>query len=526
MKLENDLSGKDISRAGFIAWLVGLLALFSAFFISRRKRIAGSILGPDFARGHSLRSPVGHLAQNATDQKIDTLIVGGGISGLSAAWYLQKNGFTDFQLLELENQTGGNARWGENRFTKFPWGAHYLPTPGANAVYVKELLVEMGVLKNGVYSSEVLCHEVEERLFLMGHWQQGLIPHFGARSGDRDIFQRFSDLMQSWRHKKGRDGRVAFSIPLDLSSQDETITQLDQISFAQYLSQNQLQSARLNWYIDYICRDEYGTNRNNTSAWAGIHYFAARSESHNLIWPEGNGFIAEYLRRKVAFQIRPDHAVRSITKVRNDFEVLVQNMQSNELVKYRSKRVIYAAPKFLLPHAYANLDSKISNALHDFHYSPWMTANCLVRDFATENPAWDNVFYGSDTLGYVVAEHQKIALLPHYRTLTWFKAFDADDTLASRRFLKGLAHKDAVQMVVSDLARAHPKIESQIEQMDFFYWAHAMIRPRPGFIHGASRKQVRQIEKNFFCAHSDMSGMSNFEEAQYQGINAARQILS
>ena len=35
------------------------------------------------------------------------LIIGGGISGLSAASHLAKNGFKDFRLLEARNRLGG-----------------------------------------------------------------------------------------------------------------------------------------------------------------------------------------------------------------------------------------------------------------------------------------------------------------------------------------------------------------------------------------------------------------------------------
>ena len=36
----------------------------------------------------------------------------------------------DFVLLEMNHQAGGNARWGENEITAYPWAAHYVPVPG------------------------------------------------------------------------------------------------------------------------------------------------------------------------------------------------------------------------------------------------------------------------------------------------------------------------------------------------------------------------------------------------------------
>ena len=42
-----------------------------------------------------------------TDNYHQVLIIGGGISGLSAASHLAKNGFKDFRLLEARNRLGG-----------------------------------------------------------------------------------------------------------------------------------------------------------------------------------------------------------------------------------------------------------------------------------------------------------------------------------------------------------------------------------------------------------------------------------
>ena len=68
-------------------------------------------------------------------------------------------------------------------------------------------------------------------------------------------------------------------------------------------------------------------------------------------------------------------------------------------------------------------------------------------------------------------------------------------------------------------------IEDYIEEVGIYRWAHAMVRPVPGFIWGAPRESLGDIDRNFFGAHSDLSGMSNFEEAQYQGIEAAKKAL-
>jgi len=53
-----------------------------------------------------------------------------------------------------------------------------------------------------------------------------------------------------------------------------------------------------------------------------------------------------------------------------------------------------------------------------------------------------------------------------------------------------------------------------------------MIQPRVGFIWGKARWRAAQPQGNIYFAHSDLSGFSIFEEAQYRGILAAEKIVA
>ncbi len=537
---------RDLSRRSFIGLLAALGALFSgaAWFALRRRAAKTELKGPDAARGHALRTAFDLQNARTHTERTGTAIIGGGTSGLSAAWYLQKHGYQNFTLFELENRAGGNCAWGENRLGRYPWGAHYLPTPGDDAVYVRELLAEMGVYANGKYSEEFLVHPNEERLFIYGNWQEGLVPVMGARQSDRSQIERFFAEMAQYRNARGRDGRRAFTIPAALSSADQKFTAFDRITAAEYLSQLGITSQRLMWYIDYVLRDEYGGNRANTSAWAMLHYFAARSHggvgadagtdaigasarshSHNLVWPEGNGYVSEYLISRVKARIKSAMSLRLIIKEKKGYRLHFTNHATEETESVYAENVVFAAPKFILPYVYPDLSPVKKTAAQSFVYSPWLTVNLLVNHFGGLAPAWDNVTFGSRSLGYVVAEHQRAGKLPHARTLTFFHAFDADDTLASRRQLLRMTAEDAYTFALGELQRPHPTIADYVEDVGVYRWAHAMVRPTVGFQTSGVRSQLADIDRNFYGAHSDISGMSNFEEAQYQGIMAAQGIL-
>src|SRR5437868_15417638 len=120
------------SRRQFLsAGLIGLTA-------KAERTITGSFVNESHELGHRLRDRSAFAAPSR-QIKIPLVIVGGGVAGLSAAWRLDKSGFHDFTLLEMASQAGGNARWGENEISAYPWAAHYVPIPNRRSALVREL---------------------------------------------------------------------------------------------------------------------------------------------------------------------------------------------------------------------------------------------------------------------------------------------------------------------------------------------------------------------------------------------------
>jgi hypothetical protein len=54
-----------------------------------------------------------------------------------------------------------------------------------------------------------------------------------------------------------------------------------------------------------------------------------------------------------------------------------------------------------------------------------------------------------------------------------------------------------------------------------------MISPVPDFIFGEAKAMAaKSIDNTIYFAHSDLSGISIFEEAFHQGINAVNKMLN
>ena len=210
------------------------------------RRITGSFVGASHEIGHLLRG--GSIPSPSREKRVPVVIVGAGIAGLSAGWKLSREGFHDFEILELENEAGGNARSGENQISAYPWGAHYVPLPTKESRLVRQLFEELGIITGydgrhePIYKDEYLCFDPQERLYIHGRWQEGLLPTLGASQQDHDDFERFRDIIDTYK------SREKFTIPMELSSRDDDLLRLDLMSMSGFLKDRGLDSPALHWY--------------------------------------------------------------------------------------------------------------------------------------------------------------------------------------------------------------------------------------------------------------------------------------
>jgi hypothetical protein len=502
----------------------------------RPQAVPGVMGGADMKLGHILRE--GGAPAASSESRAGIVIVGGGVAGLCAGWELRRRGFGDMVMLEMGRAPGGNSLSGRNATSAYPWGAHYVPMPGPEAVFTRELFEELGVITGygasglPIYNEYHICAYPQERLLVNGQWQEGFIPHLGASKEDIGEFDRFFSAMEEFKRAKGADGKRAFVIPVDESSRDERFIRLDDVSMARFMEQNGWKSKRLLWHVDYCCRDDYGAGMNETSAWAGIHYFASRNgEAANaepanaLTWPEGNGWITARLAGMLGGPVKLNALVTSVAPSGSGAIVDYYDAVTKKSRRIHADAVIFAAPRFVAARVVKGLGQNTGAIA----YSPWMVANITLASAPGGHGAplaWDNVKYGSRSLGYVVATHQALASHPRETVITMYFPLDGQSPASSRKEAAARTVDQWKQMALKELCVMHPGMDQQVKNVDVWVWGHAMVRPAPGFMWGANGRLAmpRSIGGVFF-AHSDMSGISIFEEAQYRGVTSAREAL-
>ena len=506
--------------------------------------IPGRIVNPSPIPAHLMRTE--HSWEHFTPLRVpayDAVIVGGGLSGLCAAWKLRKSGIDRILLLELEGELGGTSIATSSRGTVFPWGAHYINIPPEEADCVHEVLQDLGIIEGydakgrPLVGAQNLLRWPHERLFINDRWVDGFDPFVDAPEEESEVLKSFEDDMLRWTLYRGRDGRRAFAVPLLYSSSDDSVRQLDNITLSDYLRSNGWNSKLLNWLVDYACRDDYGSLSSQVSAWAGIHYFACRYYDYRvrqeypadtLTWPEGNAYLVGALRAGLEDdQFRTHHMVVKVELEEDGVRLGYADLATGEFGVIRSRCVIYAGKLHTAPFVIVGLPPESRRAMAATIYSPWLVGAVHLmqapRD-STVAMAWDNIMFDSPSVGYVAAHHQN-PLQQSSTVLTYYLPF-VNDLENARRELLVRDQRYWSARIAQDLLAAHPGLEKLIERIDIYRWGHAMMRPSPGSIWGEDSLLRRRPFGAVFFASCDATGLPLFEEACFAGIRAAEQSMN
>lgn len=526
-------------------------------------QLPGGFTGVDMQRGHALRERLSApLPTPSTVRRTQVLIAGGGMAGLAAARALRLAGITDFALLELEDQPGGNSRGGTVGGIACPLGAHYLPLPGDDAQEVRDLLEALGLRQRVAgrwqYDERHLCHSPQERLFFQGGWQEGLLPVQDVAASTLAQYRQFAQAVESIS-QQARFAMPALKTWRARQPLHPIHQQLDALPFAQWLAQQGLNDPHLRWYLDYCCRDDYGAGTARVSAWAGIHYFASRHGFHApgdsagaeregvLTWPEGNGWITQRLAAPLHTSglLHTATSVLRIEEGRHAVQVDVLNHATQAVERWQAQRCIVALPVFMAAKVVQQPPNFLRHAAQGLRWAPWLVANIHLesplQDRPGAAPAWDNVLYGDANaggLGYVDAGHQRLDPRPAPTVLSYYQALgDLPDGRAQLAQRPWTHWRDAI---LHTLDVPHPDLRQRALRMDITRYGHAMSIPVPG-----TQQLLRQCSQplpvgqssarvngertvllpmpataRLAFAHSDWSGYSVLEEAFTRGHHA------
>ena len=501
--------------------------------------LEGGWVGASHERGHRLRAPTSPAAAASAplptasvNRRASVLVVGAGVAGLAAARAVARSGVDDVHLLELEDVPGGNSRGHTMAGLGCPLGAHYLPLPGPAAREVSEWLHEIGLLRTElgrtIADERHLCHSPQERLYVDGGWVDGLLPPAELASRTAAQYERFG-------LEVSRAQRLGFAVPTTRAPWTAEHAELDAQIFGVWLARKGFDDPRLRWYLDYCCRDDYGAGIDTVSAWAGLHYFASRHGFHGLAdstdhdpdavltWPDGNAWLVAKLAAPFADRIHTGRTVLRVIEQRHGVDVLAWDERTAQAESWTADRVVLAVPLHVASRIVDNPPEALRAAAAVQTQAPWLVANLLLdrplRDRPGAPPSWDNVRYGSSSLGYVDAGHQGLSPMAtpgRPRVLTAYQSLPR----AQRQALLSEPWTAWAERVIAELTPMHADLPERLQRIDLMRYGHAMAVPTPGQRGSAALAALRAMRGRVRFAHADLVGCSVFEEAFTLGTAA------
>lgn len=355
--MDRDITRRDfLSGVGVAIGTLGLpgcglndavgdaMFLPSGYYPPALTGLRGSHRG-SFELAHSLVEGGQWHAQD-TGQRYDLVVVGGGLSGLSAAYHYQKRFGQDRRILILENHDdfGGHAKRNEflvkgNRLIGYG-GTQSIEAPGSYPAVAKTLLDDLGVDTNRFYTAYDrnfnTRHNLQAGTFFSAEQYDRTATVAGDRQGLSDAFLAATPLSAQAREQLARLREYSEDPFVGISPEDR-IERLESQSYRDYLITNvglgeealrfmQYWSSSL-WAIGIDGLPALGAWSSSYPGFAGVDlplaaYRGEDDEPYIFHFPDGNASLARLMVRKLIPGVAPGNSMEDIVTARFDYSRL------------------------------------------------------------------------------------------------------------------------------------------------------------------------------------------------------------
>src|SRR4029077_10538872 len=406
----------------------------------------------------------------------DVVIVGGGMSGLTAAYLLQKR---DFLLLEKEPHFGGNAYLMEYQGQAYATGSAFADNEVAVA-FAKEVGLEPLPVNN--FDPTIVNGE-----FVADTWGDG-IDKLPYPPPVREAFQKFRKETLAIDYDKRE--KELWNVPLT------------------DLLKGYPPEIKLWW--DAFGASSWGCRSEDTAAALAVSQLQWMAGPHRkddrYTWPGGLGALSKHLvdilQPKYGERMQTGSTIIAVAPEKN--AVNLTYMQGAELKTVAAKAVIMATPKFITRRIVEGIPEKQDEAMQQMRYIPYALVN-LIFDKDVYRKGYDNWCPGNSFTDFIVADwtvRNNPGYHPKYKVLTFYTPLRESERaiLLQEDDCKALAAK-----VLKDFQKALPEFNVDPIEIRLHRRGHPMMMAVPGQYTKNRVIASKPMERIFF-ANSDSGG--------------------
>ena len=413
----------------------------------------------------------------AASARHDIVIVGGGVSGLAAAYRLQHR---DFLLLEKEPHWGGNAYAMEYEGNTYATGSAFL----TKDEYTYRFAKEIGLETLPVNSSDASIIRGE---LILDTWGDGLNKLPYAESV-RENFKKFKSEM----------------LAIDT---EKRLQELFNQPFSDFLKGY---PQELKQWWDNFGPSNWGATSEETAAGLAIDALQEMAEESRIddryTWPGGLAAItkklAEILQPKYKERIQTSATIVAVVPEKD--EVQVTYMLGGELKTVAAKAVIMATPKFITRRIVEGLPDKQSDAMQQIRYIPYPVVN-LIFDKPVFNHGYDTWCPGNRFTDFVVADwviRKQPGYQQKFNILSCYTPMREDDR---SHLLTETGARAIAANVLSDLQKLMPGMNIDPVEVHIYRRGHPLYMSTPG-LYTRVQPLARHPMDRIFFANTDSEG--------------------
>jgi monoamine oxidase len=431
--------------------------------------------GEHFEICHQVRDGHQFERPDAT-HKADIVIVGGGVAGLSAAYFLRGK---EWLLLEKEPQFGGNALQEEFEGQPFATGSAYAYRGDEG----DQLATEIGLKLPLVNMPDPT---IVNKTCVPDTWKAGLdqLPY---PKEVRDSFKKFRDDIMKIKTR-------------------ERMAELDAQPFTNFTAGY---TPEVQQWWDAYGPSNWAAITEESSAYLGVSNaqdLINGGDAKRAILPGGLGCIThklvEVLQPKYKERMLDNATVVAV--VQDKDAVRVTYLHHEKLITVAAKAVLMCTPKHITSRMVMGLPSEQKAAMRRYRFVPYPVVN-VIFDKPVYNLGYDNWCPGNTFTDFIVADwtvrnnsgyRQKNNILSFYTPLREFQR----STLLNENDCKSLATR-----VLADFQKLMPDFNVDPVEVRIYRRGHPMFMAVPGR-YTKDRPAASHPMDRIFFGNSDSGG--------------------